>query len=116
MDALRAIQSGCQVRREGWDPSLLYVERNEELDRVDLVREGRDGEGPYWFAEPWLGGAAIGGPPVEDLLAEDWGIVKDPRKPMEEGGERAQSAQLEEIDTEDEEEQEPGAVGCGAGR
>jgi hypothetical protein len=66
-NALRLVQGGCQVRRAGWDPSLLYVSRNVELDRVELVREGRDGEGSYCSAEPWLGGAAIGGPPVEDL-------------------------------------------------
>lgn len=97
-DALRAVQSGCQVRRVGWEPSLLYVSRNAELD---LVREGRDGDGEFCFAEPWLGGAAIGGPPVEDCLAEDWTVVQDLRVPTEEGGERAQVAELAEIAEEE---------------
>ncbi len=116
-DALRLVQSGCQVRRAGWDPSLLYVSRNAELDRVDLVREGRDGDGPYTFREPFLGGCAIGGPPLADCLAEDWRVVEDPRVPNEKGGERAQVAELSEIDAEDEEAgSAPGAVGYGAAR
>jgi hypothetical protein len=116
-DALRLVQSGCQVRRAGWDPSLLYVSWNTELDRVDLVREGRDGEGPFCFAEPWLGGAAIGGPPLADCVAEDWTVVEDPRVPTEEGGERAQAAELAAIDAEGEEAgPAPGAAGCGAWR
>jgi hypothetical protein len=115
LDALRAVQSGCQVRRAGWDPSFLYIVRDAELDRVDLVRDGRDGDGLYVHREPYL--AAIGGPPVEDLLAEDWRLVEDPRVPTEEGGERATAAELAAIDAEGEEAgQAPGASGCGAGR
>lgn len=115
LDALRFVLSGCQVRRAGWDLSLLYVKRNAELDQVHLVRASRDGEGPFIFSEPYVGGAAIGGPPVEDLLSEDWILVEDPRVPTEEGGERAQAAELVELDAEDEEEGPvPGAAGCGA--
>ena len=118
-DALRLMQGGCQVRREGWDSSMLYVSRNAELNRVDLVIEDRDADGPYCFANPWLGGGAIGGPPVEDLLAEDWRVVEDPaeRVPTVDGGDRATAAQLAEIDAEDDEVgPAPGAVGCGAER
>jgi hypothetical protein len=85
-DALRLVQSGCQVRRAGWEQSLLYIRRNADLDRVELVRDGRDGEGPYCYAELWLGSAAIGGPPIADILAVDWTVVEDRRVPTEEGG------------------------------
>jgi hypothetical protein len=81
---------------------------------VDLVREGRDDKGSYIFSEPYVGGAAIGGPPVEDLLAKDWRIVEEPGVPAENGGERAQAAELAEI-AEVEADQASGAVGCGAG-
>ncbi len=116
--ALRLVQSGCQVRRAGWAEEKLFIGRNADgLDRVDMVREGFDGAGPYIYAEPWLGGSAIGGPPVEDLLAQDWQVVEDPRVPTEEGGERAQAAELAEIDAEGEESgRAAGAVGCGARR
>jgi hypothetical protein len=116
-NALRLVQSGCQVRRAGWDPSLLYISRNAELDRVELVREDCDDEGPYCYAEPWLGGAAIGRPLVEVLLAEDWRIVKDPRKPTESGGERATAADLDGVVSEGEEAgYASGAVGGATGR
>ncbi len=101
LDALRHVQSGRQVRRAGWDPSLLYVARNPKLNRIDLVRESRDGAGTYRFAEPYLGGAALGGPAIVDYLATDWQLVQDSRAPTADGGERAQAAQLAEIaDTE----------------
>lgn len=51
---LRLVQSGCQVRRVGWDPSLLCIKRNAELDRVELFHEARDSEGTYRFEEGWL--------------------------------------------------------------
>lgn len=97
-EALRLVQGGCQVRREGWPPSLLYVSRNRTLDRVELVQEEDDGDGRYCYAVPYLGGAAIGGPPEEDLLAQDWTVVEDPRVPTEDGGERAMAAALEEFE------------------
>ena len=96
-EALRLMQSGCQVRRAGWPPSLLYISHNRTLDLVELVREEDDGKGRYCYASPWLGGAAIGGPPVEDLLAEDWTVVEDPRVPTREGAVLAEAALLAEI-------------------
>jgi hypothetical protein len=97
-DALRLVMAGERVRRAGWDPLFLYISRS--LDRVDLVREGRDEEGLYIYREPYL--AAIGGPPVEDIFAADWRILHDPRVPTEDGGERAQAAELAVIDAEEE--------------
>ena len=44
-EALRLVQSGCQVRRAGWSASMLYVSRNRTLDRVELVQEEGDGKG-----------------------------------------------------------------------
>jgi hypothetical protein len=101
LEALRLVQSGCQVRRAGWPPSLLYITQNRTLDLVDLVLEEDDGKWRYCYAIPWLGGPAIGGPSVEDLLAEDWTVVEDPRVPTEDGGERATAALLAEIADEE---------------
>ncbi len=101
LEALRLVQSGCQLRRAGWPASKLYISRNAKLRRVELVREDHDGAGTYVYAEPWLRGGAIGGPPAEDLLAPDWQIVEDERVPTEDGGERAQAAQLAEIAKEE---------------
>jgi hypothetical protein len=96
-DALRVVKAGEKIRRDSWPAERLYISRNAELDRVDLVREGRDGGGPYIFSEPWLGTGALGGPPVEDCLAGDWWIVEDPRVPTREGAARAEAALLKEI-------------------
>jgi hypothetical protein len=101
VEALRLVQSGCQVRRVAWPASLLYISLNRKLGRVDLVREEDDGKGRYCYAAPYHGGAAIAGPPVEDLLAEDWTVVEDPRVPTEEGGKRAEDTLLTEIAGED---------------
>jgi hypothetical protein len=124
-EALRLVQSGCQVRRAAWPPAWLYISQPRPIhvatmdlvELVELVREEVDGKGRYCFAVPWLGGAAIGTPTAEDVLAVDWTVVEDPRVPTEKGGERAQAARLAEIDVEGEEAgQAPGAVGCGAER
>ncbi len=116
-DALRLVQGGARVRRDGWNPAMLYISQNKELDRVELVREAHDGAGAYCYAIAYLGGAAFGGPSIDDLLAEDWRIVQDPRVPTVDGGERAEAAELAEIDAEgDDAGLAPGAAGCGAGR
>ncbi len=97
LDALRHVQSGRRVRRAGWDPSRLYVARNPKLNRIELVREGRDAAGMFRFAEPYVGGASLGGPAIADYLATDWQVVQDSRIATADGGERAQAAQLAEI-------------------
>lgn len=96
-DALRLVQSGRRVRRAGWDPSLVYVARNAKLNQIELVCEDHDAKGPYCYAGPYLGGAALGRPPIEDLLAADWQLVQDVRVPTADGGRRAQAARLAEI-------------------
>ncbi len=101
LDALRLVQGGRRVRRAGWDPSLLYVARNARLNRIELVREGRDAAGAYCYAEPYLGGAVLGGPAIADYLATDWQPVQDSRVATADGGERAQAAQLAEIGREE---------------
>ncbi len=116
-DALRRVQGGARVRRDGWNSAMLYISQNAKLDRVELVREGCDDQGPFHYSVAYLGGGAFGGPSIDDLLAEDWQVVTDPRVPTEEGGERAMAAELAEIDAEgDDAGLAPGAAGCGAGR
>ena len=100
-EALELVQGGCQVRRAGWPTSLLYISQNQTLDRVELVCEGSDSQGRYCYAVPYLGAAAIGGPPVEDLLAKDWTVVEDPRIQTREGAVMAESALLTEIADEE---------------
>ncbi len=105
--ALRLVQAGHRARRAGWDPSQLYAAWDTNIGRVELVREGSDDKGRFRFTEPYVGGGALGGPPIEDLLAEDWHVVEDRREPSVDGGERAQAAQLAEI--ADEEQRAAGA-------
>jgi hypothetical protein len=100
-EALRLVQSGYQVRRAGWASSLLYVSLNWTLNLVELVREEDDAKGHYCYATPWLGGAAIGGPPMNDLLSKDWTVVEDSRVPTREGAELAESALHAEIADEE---------------
>jgi hypothetical protein len=100
-EVLRLVQSGCQGRRSGWAPSLLYVSLNRMLGLVELVREEDDGQGRYCYAVPYLGGAAIGGPPEEDIFAKDWILVEDPRVLTREGAVMAEAALLTEIAEEE---------------
>jgi hypothetical protein len=108
LEALRLVQSGCQVRRAAWPSMWLYLAAGGPAvgpENIYLVEkhpgEEDDGKRQYCYAVPYLGGAAIGGPPVEDLLAEDWTVVDDLNVPTREGAVMAQAAVLADIADEE---------------
>jgi hypothetical protein len=103
-EALRLAQLGCQVRRAAWPSMWLYLAVGGPADgpeKIYLVEkhpgEEDDGKLQYCYAVPYLGGAAIGGPPMEDLLAVDWILVEESSIPTREGADLATAALLREI-------------------